>query len=82
MYYISMENKTPKLDDVDIQIAYNKLSDADKTMINYLVNQLEANYKKRWNMVPRITKANFSRVQALELLAKLGMFYVKRERTE
>ena len=71
-----MVDKTPKLDDLDIQIAYNKLSETDKENVDCLAANLEANYKSRWNNGLHKTKAQFSRVQALEVLAKLGMFYV------
>ena len=70
-----MELNLQRLTKANIDSAYDALSRGDQIVIDCLAKDLEVAIKKR----PQKAPAFFGRMQALELLAKLGIFLNQRE---
>ena len=71
-----MPEKQPKLNDDDILAAYSKLPERDRLWIDYLTVELIKAVKAKWNTKPHTLPVHFGKVQALELLAKLGIYQI------
>ncbi len=61
----------------EINKIYESMSTEDKKMIDYLILDLEDNFKKRWRDQLHALKPAFGPKQALELLCKLSMFMIQ-----
>jgi hypothetical protein len=60
-----------------IESAFSKLSVIDQTRINRMAATLEQNIKARWLLKPKKDKMVFGRLEALEVLAKMGIWMVE-----
>jgi hypothetical protein len=71
---INTDSKLVTLTEDDILGVYESLSEDEKNAIEQIAKNLEIRIKEKWYSRPRLTNANFGRVQALELIAKIGIF--------
>jgi hypothetical protein len=62
----------------EVQFAYSELSQDDRDWIDKQAALLERRIKEIWMKKRCVTKAQFGRMQALELLYQLGRF-MRRE---
>jgi hypothetical protein len=60
-----------------IESAFSKLSVIDQTRINRMAATLEQNIKAQWLLKPKKDKMIFGRLEALEVLAKMGIWMVE-----
>ena len=76
---ITTDSKLVTLTEDDILEVYESMSEDEKDAIDQIANNLEIRIKEKWYFQPRLTNANFGRVQALELIAKIGIFLLQTD---
>ena len=76
---ITTDSKLVTLTEDDIMGVYESMSEDEKDAIDQIAYNLEIRIKEKWYSRPRLANANFGRVQALELIAKIGIFLLQTD---